>query len=89
MARRRRPGAAWATGVPQQHRLIAVGPDVAPVLLGWNASANYAGIALGSALGGLTLHLGSPGWLGPVSTVAAVAALLLTALPVRPAAATC
>jgi predicted MFS family arabinose efflux permease len=77
------PGAAWAAVVPQQHRLIAMGPDVAPVLLGWNASATYVGIALGSVLGGITLHLGSPVWLGPVSTVCALTALLLTMLRVR------
>jgi MFS transporter, DHA1 family, inner membrane transport protein len=77
------PGAAWAAVVPQQHRLIALGPDVATVLLGWNASATYAGIALGSVLGGITLRLGSPVWLGPVSTVCAVTALLLTMLLVR------
>jgi predicted MFS family arabinose efflux permease len=76
------PGAAWAASVPQQYRLIALGPDVATVLLGWNASANYAGIALGAALGGLTLHQGSPAWLGPVSAACALVALLLTALPI-------
>jgi DHA1 family inner membrane transport protein len=82
------PGAAWAAVVPQQHRLIGIGPDVAPVLLGWNASATYAGIALGSALGGLTLLVASPAWLGAVSTVAAVIALLLTTLPIPKPAAT-
>lgn len=83
------PGSAWAAVVPQQHRLIGLGPDVAPVLLGWNASATYAGIALGSALGGVTLLVASPGWLGAVSTTAAVIALLLTTLRIpKPAAAT-
>jgi MFS transporter, DHA1 family, inner membrane transport protein len=39
--------------VPQQHRLIALSPVAAPVLLGLNSSAIYAGIALGGGLGGL------------------------------------
>ncbi|RSN15341.1 MFS transporter [Nonomuraea sp. WAC 01424] len=39
--------------VPQQHRLIALGPAAAPVLLGLNSSAIYIGIALGGGLGGL------------------------------------
>jgi predicted MFS family arabinose efflux permease len=39
--------------VPQQHRLIALNPAAAPVLLGLNSSAIYVGIALGGGLGGL------------------------------------
>ncbi|YCK37952.1 MFS transporter [Actinomadura sp. ATCC 39365] len=39
--------------VPQQHRLIALGPAAAPVLLGLNSSAVYIGMALGGGLGGL------------------------------------
>ncbi|WP_329625791.1 MFS transporter [Streptomyces sp. NBC_01255] len=39
--------------VPQQHRLIALGPAAAPVLLGLNSSALYVGVALGGGLGGL------------------------------------
>ncbi|WP_205301956.1 MFS transporter [Nonomuraea montanisoli] len=39
--------------VPQQHRLIALGPAAAPVLLGLNSSAIYVGMALGGGLGGL------------------------------------
>ncbi|WP_218007080.1 hypothetical protein [Microtetraspora fusca] len=39
--------------MPQQHRLIALNPAAAPVLLGLNSSAIYVGIALGGGLGGL------------------------------------
>ncbi|MDP9869358.1 MULTISPECIES: MFS transporter [Streptosporangium] len=39
--------------VPQQHRLIALSPAAAPVLLGLNSSAIYVGVALGGGLGGL------------------------------------
>ncbi|MEU4828767.1 MFS transporter [Actinomadura sp. NPDC023710] len=39
--------------VPQQHRLIALSPAAAPVLLGLNSSAVYVGMALGGGLGGL------------------------------------
>ncbi|CAN7275229.1 MFS transporter [Trinickia sp. LjRoot230] len=72
------PCAGWATGVPQQWRLMALAPDAAPVALGWNASANYVGIALGGALGGIVLHSASAAWLGPVSAVCLLIALLLT-----------
>jgi predicted MFS family arabinose efflux permease len=77
----------WAVSVPQQYRLLGVGPDVAPVLLGWNASANYAGIALGAVFGGITLELGSAVWLGPVAACCSLIALLLTTIPIlKPAA---
>lgn len=77
----------WAVSVPQQYRLLAVGPDVAPVLLGWNASANYAGIALGAVFGGITLRNGSAVWLGPVAACCSLIALLLTTIPIRKPAA--
>ncbi|MDP4508578.1 MFS transporter [Nonomuraea turcica] len=56
------PALAWAAiwgvaigviVVPQQHRLIALSPAAAPVLLGLNSSAIYIGVALGGGLGGL------------------------------------
>jgi predicted MFS family arabinose efflux permease len=76
------PCGGWATTVPQQHRLLALGQDVAPVVIGWNASATYAGIALGAVFGGVVLKMNSAVWLGPVGAACAVIALLLTMLPV-------
>ncbi|MGI5352702.1 MFS transporter [Streptomyces sp. CA-250714] len=63
--------------VPQQHRLIALNPAAAPVLLGLNSSALYVGIALGGGLGGLAQEwFGlAPAELGPVA--AGVTALTL------------
>ncbi len=48
----------WAITPPQQRRLIARGGDER-LLLSLNASALYAGVALGSAAGGLTLAAGA------------------------------
>ncbi|MFF0724667.1 hypothetical protein [Streptomyces sp. NPDC004134] len=64
--------------VPQQHRLVALGPAAAPILLGLNSSALYAGMALGGGLGGLAQEwFGlSPAGLGPVAAVVTGAALL-------------
>lgn len=63
--------------VPQQHRLIALSPAAAPVLLGLNASALYIGVALGGGLGGLAQEwFGlAPAELGPVA--AGITALTL------------
>ena len=44
----------WAVTPPQQHRLLAAGGDTG-FLLSLNASALYAGVALGSGLGGAIL----------------------------------
>ncbi|MFI7111376.1 MFS transporter [Nonomuraea sp. NPDC050227] len=77
--------------VPQQHRLIALGPAAAPVLLGLNSSAIYIGMALGGGLGGLAQEWFAvvPAALGlPAAGVTAVALLhhLATARRRTPAA---
>jgi predicted MFS family arabinose efflux permease len=79
-------GAAIGTPVvPQQHRLVSEAPHAAPVVLGLNSAAIYAGIGLGGAIGGLAQRWVSPEMLGlPAAVVAAVA--LLAA---RTRAATC
>ncbi len=46
----------WAITPPQQHRLLTDGRDQ-QVLVSLNSSALYAGVALGSFIGGLTLTL--------------------------------
>ena len=56
--------AAWGLGgwtfpPAQQHRLIALAPDEASVLLGLNSSAIYAGAAIGGLVGGLVLPAAS------------------------------
>jgi predicted MFS family arabinose efflux permease len=49
----------FATPVPQQHRLIGLRPDHSAIVVALNASAIYLGSAVGSALGGLALALGT------------------------------
>jgi predicted MFS family arabinose efflux permease len=44
----------WAVTPPQQHRLLKIGGDDR-LLLALNGSALYAGVAIGSALGGIVL----------------------------------
>jgi predicted MFS family arabinose efflux permease len=73
------------TVVPQQHRLFAAVPRLAPVAVGLNGSAIYVGSALGAGLGGLALATG--GSAAPTITAAAVGLLatLLAATAVRSA----
>jgi MFS transporter, DHA1 family, inner membrane transport protein len=48
----------WTFPPAQQHRLIALAPDEASVLLGLNSSTIYAGAAIGGLVGGLVLPVG-------------------------------
>jgi len=45
----------WGVIVPQQHRLVKIAPDVAPLLLALNNTATYGGLACSSMLGGFVL----------------------------------
>ncbi len=63
--------ASWMQTPPQQHRLLAAAPRSGPVTIGANASVLYCGIALGNALGGLLLGIGTT----TMCLVAATAAL--------------
>jgi predicted MFS family arabinose efflux permease len=75
----------WGAGIysqtsPQQHRLIAVAPGEPALVIGLNSSAIYAGIGIGTVLGGLILPAGVAA-AGLTATIIAAAAglyLLLT-----------
>ncbi|HJQ74991.1 MAG TPA: MFS transporter [Gaiellaceae bacterium] len=67
--------ATWAVTPPQQHRLLASGGDER-LLLSLNASALYAGVAVGAVAGGLILSLGG----GPASLCWVAAGLELLGL---------
>jgi predicted MFS family arabinose efflux permease len=51
--------ASWMQTPPQQHRLLTTAPEHGAVTIGTNASALYAGIAIGNAGGGLLLAHGT------------------------------
>jgi MFS transporter, DHA1 family, inner membrane transport protein len=76
----------WSIFPPQQHRLLALFPESASVILALNNSVFYLGSALGSAVGGLVLVWGGTGalsWVGAVFEVLALGAFVLGAHPVR------
>lgn len=61
------------TVVPQQHRIFAAVPKLAPVAIGLNGSAIYIGTALAGGIGGLVLALG--GSAAPTIAAAAIGVL--------------
>jgi DHA1 family inner membrane transport protein len=68
--------AVGLTIVPQQHRLFATVPALAPVAVGLNGSAIYIGSALGAGAGGVALAIG--GRAAPTITAAIIGALAVT-----------
>lgn len=66
----------WLNGLPQQHRLVALAPQSAVILLGLSTSAMQFGVAIGSGIGGALLPSGI------VVQAGAAMALVLAALVV-------
>jgi len=66
---------AGLTIVPQQHRLFATVPRLAPVAVGLNGSGIYIATALGAAAGGAALAAG--GSAAPAVTAAAIGLLAI------------
>ncbi|GAB7051210.1 MFS transporter [Catenuloplanes indicus] len=67
---------SWALPAAQLHRMVGLAPESAAVMSSLNSSATYLGLALGGALGGLTLAVASPsalGWIGALLQLPAIA----------------
>ncbi len=64
--------------IPQQILLMQRNPERGAVVLGLNATMNYLGFALGSALGGLVVAGLGYDWLGVAGGAVAGLALLLS-----------
>ncbi len=67
----------WAFAPPVQHRLIALAPGQAGLVLSLNASAIYLGVGLSGVAGGLVLSSGGPVALPEAAAVLALAALAI------------
>ena len=73
--------AVGLTIVPQQHRLFATVPTLAPVAVGLNGSAIYTASALGAGVGGIALAIGGPAALTITAAIlGAVALAIATAI---------
>jgi predicted MFS family arabinose efflux permease len=75
--------AAWGFVPAQQHRLIGLGPQVAPLLLGLNSSAIHLGFATGALFGGQIVDTSGAGPLWMLAVGCCGAGLILYALVTR------
>jgi predicted MFS family arabinose efflux permease len=71
----------WGFVPPQQHRLIRLAPQSAPVVLSLNASAMYLGIAAGAAVGGAVAARAGAGSLWLVATACAGSSVIVVIVP--------
>jgi predicted MFS family arabinose efflux permease len=67
----------WGVIVPQQHRLVKIAPQEAPLLLALNNTATYGGLACSSLLGGLVLLFVDRHYLSLVGAAMIAIALVL------------
>jgi predicted MFS family arabinose efflux permease len=67
----------WGLIVPQQHRLVKIAPQVAPLLLALNNTATYVGLACSGMLGGVVLLSMDRHYLGIVGAGLVAIALIL------------
>ncbi|WP_328722400.1 MFS transporter [Streptomyces sp. NBC_00247] len=75
---------SWCQTPAQQHRLIEVAPQEAPLVVSLNSSGIYLGIGLGTVLGGIALPHGATAVYG-LGAVLALAALLFLRVTARAA----
>jgi predicted MFS family arabinose efflux permease len=74
---------AGLTIVPQQHRLFAAAPKLAPVAVGLNGSGIYIATALGAAAGGTALAAGGGSAPPVTAAVIGLLAVIVAATAVR------
>jgi MFS transporter, DHA1 family, inner membrane transport protein len=68
---------SWGQLVPQQYRLVALAPSIAPILMGLNSACSYFGMSLGGVIGALGIRAVGAHYLGLIGAVIALVALVL------------
>jgi MFS transporter, DHA1 family, inner membrane transport protein len=74
---------AGLTVVPQQHRIFAVAPELAPVAVGLNGSGIYIATSLGAAAGGTALAVGGSAALPVTAAAIGLLAVIVASATVR------
>jgi len=74
---------SWGLLAPQQHRLVNLAPQTAPVVLGLNTSCTYLGVTVAGVVGALGINSVGAHHLGFVGAVLVVMALAVAELATR------
>jgi predicted MFS family arabinose efflux permease len=78
----------WGAFVPQQHRIVSIAPQVAPIVLGLNNAAIFLGVTVAGVIGAAGIHLLGGHALGFIAAALAAAALIAAELAAHRIAAT-
>jgi predicted MFS family arabinose efflux permease len=73
----------WGTVVPLQHRLVRIGPPIAPILLGLNNSAIYLGTAGAGIIGAAGIQIFGGRYLGFIGAGFVAASMIVSELSAR------
>jgi predicted MFS family arabinose efflux permease len=71
---------SWGQLVPQQFRLVALAPTIAPILMGLNSACSYLGMSLGGVFGAVGIRVVGAHSLGLIGAALAILALILAEL---------
>lgn len=70
-------GCGWGVLVPQQHRLVTIAPQIAPVVLGLNSSCTYLGVSAAGVIGAIGIETVGARWLGLIGAAFIAIALVI------------
>jgi predicted MFS family arabinose efflux permease len=63
--------------VPQQHRLVTIAAQIAPVVLGLNTSCTYLGVSAAGIIGAIGIETLGARWLGMIGAAFIAVALIV------------
>jgi predicted MFS family arabinose efflux permease len=70
-------GCGWGVLVPQQHRLVTIASQIAPVVLGLNTSCTYLGVSAAGIIGAIGIETLGARWLGMIGAAFIAVALIV------------
>ncbi len=73
----------WGSSVPQQHRIIGIAPQIAPIVLGLNNSAVFLGTTAAGLVGAAGIELVGGDKLGYIAATLVAAAMIASELATR------
>ncbi len=68
----------WGSSVPQQHRIVGIAPQIAPIVLGLNNSAVFLGTTAAGLIGAAGIEMVGGEGLGTIAAVLVAAALVVS-----------